>query len=375
MKTTDAESSDKKHGPVGSIGSGDAFGPGGPENRLTDDLIIRYWLGEASPSENEALENLFTENPTLRQRSADLFDGIKASGYSIDRVTTAVRTAHIVNLVKTSEDRLSTRKYSSDSKIPFGLRIGSVFAIVATLVLGFWFGKAPSTSDDIEQYHAFVTKAGEQSTINLSDGSSVTINVASRVLVPIDYAEGNRNIVLEGEALFHVESHSTSPFTVTSGPTVTRVLGTTFSIRRYANDTVTSVAVRDGRVGVDTAVVSASQQLLVFDGRALGESSIDGANVKGGTDRYRIEPLNSKKFEFANGILAFDNIALVDAIPELERWYDVEIKLIHPELRNEKIDGGFKVGSQASLVSILELTFNVQVIQKGRVINVYRRHS
>ncbi len=359
MKTTDAES------PMPS-----------------DDLMIRYWLGEASPSEREALEALFAEFPELRQKSADLFAGIKASGYSLDRETMAARTARIVASVQVEAAKSvnnSPRKHSSNSHQDAGKRtfilfkMGGVLIATIALVFGFFYGRTPDASNDMGRYHTFATKAGEQSTINLPDGSSVTINVASRVLIPVDYADGNRNVVLEGEALFKVEPNATSPFTVTSGPTVTRVLGTTFSIKRYLNDTVTSVAVRDGRVRVDSAIVSSAQQLLVFDPSAVEPGTSSGTTSRSSV--YRLENLNSKKFEFANGVLAFDNVALIDAIPELERWYDVEIRLMSPELKAEKIDGGFRVGSQANLVSILELTFNVRVVQKGRVINVYRRHS
>jgi ferric-dicitrate binding protein FerR (iron transport regulator) len=190
----------------------------------------------------------------------------------------------------------------------------------------------------------------------LPDGSRVILNVASRLEVPMDYERGNRTLRLHGEALFTVAHLSGAPFTVIAGPSVTRVLGTSFVVRRYTTDTAATVAVREGKVAVQSAVLGAAQQIVVSE-HHVGQ----------------IKPADSAQFSFAMGVLTLDNVSLLKAIPELNRWYDAEIRLGDPVLANRRVVGGFTAGSLTDLSVILEHTFNVRVVREGRVLTLYPR--
>jgi ferric-dicitrate binding protein FerR (iron transport regulator) len=103
----------------------------------------------------------------------------------------------------------------------------------------------------------YATANGERGAVTLTDGSTVILNAASRLDVPANYSSGNRTVRLIGEGLFTVSSHAGHPFTVISGLTKTRVLGTSFVVRHYGTDTTVMVAVRTGKVSVGTTVVTA----------------------------------------------------------------------------------------------------------------------
>jgi ferric-dicitrate binding protein FerR (iron transport regulator) len=64
---------------------------------------------------------------------------------------------------------------------------------------------------------------------------------------------------------------------------------------------------------------------------------------------------------------------LVEAVPELNRWYDADIRLGDKVIQQQRIVGGFKAGSITDLVSILEMTYNVRVEREGRVLTLYTR--
>jgi ferric-dicitrate binding protein FerR (iron transport regulator) len=85
----------------------------------------------------------------------------------------------------------------------------------------------------------------------------VTLNVASQLDVPTDFAEGNRTVRLHGEAYFDVAHTGNQPFVVEAAGTKTRVLGTQFGIRAYRPDSVI-VAVRTGKVAIGQTVLGAS---------------------------------------------------------------------------------------------------------------------
>jgi len=170
-----------------------------------------------------------------------------------------------------------------------------------------------------------------------------------------------RAVRLTGEAFFTVAHTDGTPFTVVSGSQETRVLGTSFLVRHYADETRAIVAVRDGRVAVHategkraTAVLGAQQQTVVS---ATGSPVVTAADPT--------------QFSFVNGVLEFNNVSLRDAIPSLDRWYDVSIVLADPALGGRLIMGGFRSGSITDLVGTLELLFDVRAVRDGNTVTLY----
>lgn len=202
----------------------------------------------------------------------------------------------------------------------------------------------------------YATANGERATITLPDGGTVLLNVASRLRVPVDYAAGDRTLSLEGEALFTVAHHDGAPFTVSAGGATARVLGTSFVVRRYATDTTTMVAVRDGKVAVRSLVLTAGRQVEI---RQKGLARVGGTDVS--------------LFSFASGVLSLGGVPLPQAIPDLDRWYGVDIRLGDSTLATRRIKGELTAGSLTDLTALLELTFGVSVVRDGRVLTLYPR--
>ena len=202
----------------------------------------------------------------------------------------------------------------------------------------------------------YATRRGERADITLPDGSAATLNVASRLQVPADFAAGNHTVILTGEAVFHVLHHSANPFTVITGQTPTKVLGTTFLVRRYPTDTATTVSVRDGKVAVRSVVVSARQQVMVSD-----------------HGRLQVRTADLAQFSFANGVLTLDGVAMPQAILELDRWYDADIRVGDPAVLRHVLDATFAAGSLSDLSDVLTLALNVRVVRNGRVLTLYTR--
>jgi ferric-dicitrate binding protein FerR (iron transport regulator) len=232
---------------------------------------------------------------------------------------------------------------------------GSLLAILL-LVLG-WNSGVHRVSESLSAHASVYTTArGERGTVTLPDGSTVILNVASRLEVPADYGVGNRTVRLYGEGLFTIAHRAQAPFTVLTGASTTRVLGTRFVVRHYATDSVVTVAVRDGKVAVQSSVVSANQEVHV-KGRKVSP----------------VQSANPGQFTFATGVLTLDNMPLAQAIPELERWYDVDIQCSNDVLTGRRVKGRFVAGSLSDLTEILEWTFNLRVVRDGRILTLYSR--
>ncbi len=205
-------------------------------------------------------------------------------------------------------------------------------------------------------FFTYSTGNAQQATVTLPDGSSVFLNVASRLEVPLDYSTGNRTLQLNGEALFESKHRADHPFTVIAGHSVTRVLGTTFSVRQYDTDSVATVAVQEGKVAVGTTVLTAAQQVQV--------------SVQGNS---RVHSTIAGQFSFSNDVLTIPLMPLVRAAVELQRWYNVTIVFADPSLGEEQIKGQFTAKSVTDLVEQLEWTFQLRVVRHGDILTLYRR--
>ena len=110
------------------------------------------------------------------------------------------------------------------------------------------------------QHQTYSTEVGEQRSLRLSDGSTVTLNSRSRAR--IGFGDSTRTVdLLEGEALFRVAQDASRPFIVRTEGAVIRAVGTQFDVDKRSRGTV--VTVLEGRVAVgDQAVeLSAGEQI------------------------------------------------------------------------------------------------------------------
>ena len=98
--------------------------------------------------------------------------------------------------------------------------------------------------------------------ISLADGSTVSLQPASEIIVSKDFGGTTRELQLKGEGFFSVVRDTDRPFLVFTNEVVTRVLGTSFNVRAYDNDGEITVAVKTGKVSVYANKSSVSRQVV-----------------------------------------------------------------------------------------------------------------
>src|ERR1700693_1041322 len=96
-----------------------------------------------------------------------------------------------------------------------------------------------------------ITGPGEQRTVELSDGTQVSLNANSRVVV--QYDDRVRKVTLtSGEALFNVTKHQPRPFVVVIGDRKVIAMGTSFVVRREEPaGSAFAVTLVEGRVAIE----------------------------------------------------------------------------------------------------------------------------
>ena len=124
----------------------------------------------------------------------------------------------------------------------------SVVAAMLLVSAAIWFGiPNKQTVDDTAGLSRYVARTGELKRVELPDGSVVTLNTNSQILVDVN-DEVRRVMLDRGEAYFEIVSDPMRPFTVELAERSVTVLGTEFNLRRSVNGFKLSVL--EGEVAV-----------------------------------------------------------------------------------------------------------------------------
>lgn len=102
----------------------------------------------------------------------------------------------------------------------------------------------------------FVTQLNNSETpktVILSDGTSIIMQPRSALEYPVSFEDDKREVFLTGQAFFEVVRDADRPFLVHAGEIVTRVLGTSFTVRNVEGEKKVLVKVKTGKVSVFVA--------------------------------------------------------------------------------------------------------------------------
>ena len=86
--------------------------------------------------------------------------------------------------------------------------------------------------------------------VTLEDNSRITLTPGSKLSYPVKFADAKREVYLTGEAFFDISKAPERPFLVYANELVTKVLGTSFTIKAYKTSREVTVEVKTGRVSV-----------------------------------------------------------------------------------------------------------------------------
>ncbi len=260
---------------------------------------------------------------------------------------------------KRVENRLSAARPVVERRQSRFAAFGVVPAVLSAVVIFVIGGVVSQYWASTPSFHAaavYSTPKGSRATVELSDGTKILLNAASRLEIPEQFGGASRAVRLYGEAYFDVVHASGAPFVVQASGTRTTVLGTEFSVRAYDRENV-QVAVRTGKVAVDTTVLGVNDVARISNGRlsVLRDQSL--VAVLG----------------FTSGRLVITKRPLRDAIADLNRWYNVDIRLGDDALGNMLFDAVLMDGSIGDLMEVLQVIFDVRVVRNGQQLTLYSR--
>lgn len=204
----------------------------------------------------------------------------------------------------------------------------------------------------------YATGIGQRTTVALSDGTTVTLAPASRLTLSTDFGRTTRDVVLEGEARFDVVPAARAPFTVRTGAVRTRVLGTSFDVRRYTGDRTTRVVVISGRVATGDYKTP-----TVLVAGAIGDVT-DSSVVVSNTD----DP--ARAVSWTEGRLVFNDTPVPVLLTTVGRWYGYEFRMTDTALLAHHVSVTLNIDKPAEAMGMLRAMLGVSMSFDGNVVTL-----
>lgn len=226
------------------------------------------------------------------------------------------------------------------------------WAIAASLV--FLIGLSVffyQTSNAIESKQ-FAVKLGEHAKIELSDGTQIWLNAGSVLKYPKEFKGDTREVYLSGEAFFDVAKDKKHPFIIHTNKMDTKVLGTSFNVQAYPDQTTQEVSVATGRVNVKSTVTE--ENVYVTPGQKVVFKSQDNK-----LQSFKDIPVNAISL-WRKNIMVFEETPLSEVVATINRNYNVAIEVKNKNLNDLKISAYFKELTADQVIGLVCNIINAQ---------------
>lgn len=316
-----------------------------------DTLLVRWYNGELSAEEIDAVAAWLTESAENRARAQEIYNICFASqmhsgqkrfdaGAALQKVNFKISALRSRNIMATIRN------------------IAAALLLPVILLSSFFFHRL-STKDEIAPATVEVKSVtGMITHLDLPDGSSIYLNANTTLRYPATFGSGPRDVELDGEAFFDIAHDAAHPFTVHTSQMDIRVTGTRFNVDAY------SIPGRNPRTwleegGIDLKWKDSSgdaQSLpvkpgecatLALDTRSVDISSSDVSGAiawKEGGFVFRDTPLEEALRQIGNRF----NVIFVmkdNALKDKHYTGDLQDDNLHTILRNFRLADGIRFNS------------------------------
>ena len=328
-----------------------------------EQALHRLWSDQLSEAEAAAINNRVRCDPKYREA----FDGSLAFLASMQGLEGDCEIEEVAReFPRLLQERRTRQRFA------LGMAAGILVTLGAVLTV-----YSPWRGPDDSHLQRYFTRIGEQQTIELADGSVVTLNTGGQLVV--DYSEPARRILLQrGEAYFEVAEDPERPFTVDLGTHAVTAIGTAFNVRKDPERY--QVAVIEGAVAIHEATdnASSSSPPVSADGNWAGGRSmalsaprqhrVDAGWVaefdvrRGELTAFQPESMDRYRF-WRSGLLDFSREPLYQVVQELNRYSSKKVMIEDASIMELNVYTVIRVDDIDSAVKRLELVLPIKVTQ------------
>ncbi len=299
-------------------------------------------------------------------RDASFCDEFEAATAGIARLDALADDADVLAL--TDNPRLSLIERAQSNWPAVSMAAALLIAITAGLATFSHLYRQNANDGNVQRY---VTRVSEQKTVELADGSRVTLNTGSQILADISQSE-RRVTLVRGEVFFAVQPDVERPFIVDIGARSITVLGTEFNVLKLPE--TYRIAVVEGEIAIHNAEEIASQTaplLSAPQGERVKLDSPRQHRVKAGwVAEYNVasasmsgyQPENMERLvSWRSGLIEFYSQPLYQVVKELNRYSARKILIEDASIMNLKVYAGVDIKEMNTALAALEAILPIKV--------------
>lgn len=245
-------------------------------------------------------------------------------------------------------------------------------AVVMAVGASLWLGEAPRLHEETPRSGlAYDTAVGERRTLALADGTRLSLDSDTHVLV--DLRRDWRSLtLLAGRARFDVAKDPARPFTVTVGDRTVVATGTSFSVELLSGRA--RVVVIEGSVAVmtkklaDPATALRLKREAILRGRAITPDYefVFPAIGSGAPSLLPIDAARATAWEA--GQLDLVDEPLADAAERMNRYSSTPIEVRGAKARSLTINGVFNAGDSDAFAATVADAYGLSRTRAGATI-------
>ena len=312
-----------------------------------DKEILTHWLKNSS--KNQEVYNQIKKIHGLenRTRNADSMSKETIWNDLYNKILTEQKRQWDYTLVL---NRLNITQFFTYRRLAYAISFLFIFFLMTIFIQQYLF----TSETDI-----ITTRYKEKRIVILPDQSKVILNSDSKLEYPEVFNGNVRSVQLDGEAFFTVRKNRI-PFIITSKNASIQVVGTEFNV--WARDNETRVAVKNGHVRLNTKKENTNNYVTLYK----DQMSFVKDNEK---------PQLPKKIDIAvyldwlENRLVFEKTPLSEVVEEIERFYDVTIKL-DKKLQDRLLTAEFTDTSIEPVLDKICLVFDARYSYKEKVYSI-----
>ena len=317
-------------------------------------FVMRLYSGDMTAADESALHRWLAEDPSHRKAYQHLLHLRDLSG----------DLASDKDIAALTRDALGTGERPGFHRRWIAVA-AAVFLVAVTGVL------AKTYLDTSDEAQILETALGDQQTFALRDGSSVTLNSGSRILIDFD-SRGRRILLDFGEIFLVVAKDPERTFTIRAGDHVVTALGTKFSVHLSGHRL--EVAVAEGRVAVTDDNIRFPRQTESLARFEAGSLVLDAGSVATfEQDQQTVQEDSIDEVErlqsWRSGRVRFEDQRLMEVISEVNRYSPVKVLIEDSTIADLRISAVLNLdqvemtGQVELLLSSLEDIHPIKVVR------------
>lgn len=297
---------------------------------IQDEYFIR-WVKDPDEQSEKFWKMWLAKHPGKREDIMHARNIIADFGYKYDpELTKDDYLEMFEGILKKGRPNSQEKQPPNLSILSWPLKVAAVVAIVLGSV--FMVIRLQRIGNEQAYLPVLVNKTspvGQKIITWLDDGTKVHLNAGSGIGYHEKFSDSARVVYLKGEAYFEVTRDTLRPFIVKTGKVKTTVLGTTFIVKAYPDESKIDVAVMEGMVKVENENALPTPFQHTITRNQMTSFYIDSQlAVKQAFDPDQV-------FAWTKGIIHFKAAGITEIIRTLERWYGVTFVVNRP-LNQEK---------------------------------------